>query len=63
MRKTHLVAIATAALVLAGVGGWVASTPQASVVAPPKGIDIMQLAIGVKDMPAQHIHDFTFVFD
>ena len=33
MRKTSLFAFAAAALILAGVGGWVASTPQESVAA------------------------------
>jgi hypothetical protein len=64
MRKTNLFAIAAAAaLILIGVGGRVASTPQASFVAPTERIDTAQLTMNAKDMPTQHIHDLTFVFD
>ena len=64
MRKTSLFAAAAAALILAGVGGWVvASTPHASAAIPSEQIDIMQLTMNAKDMPAQHFHDMTFVFD
>jgi hypothetical protein len=62
MRKTNLFAIAAAALILVGVGGRVASTPQASVVASTERIDTVQLT-NAKDMPTQHVHDLTFVFD
>jgi hypothetical protein len=64
MRKTTLFAAAAAALILVGVGGWVASTPNATAAAAPtEQIDIMQLTVNAKDMPTQHFHDMTFVFD
>jgi hypothetical protein len=63
MHKTNLFAIAAATLILIGVGGRVASTPQASFVAPIERIDTAQLTMNAKDMPTQHIHDLTFVFD
>jgi hypothetical protein len=64
MRKTSLFAVAAAALILAGVGGWViASTPNASAAAPTERIDTVQLTMNAKDMPPQHFHDMTFVFD
>jgi hypothetical protein len=63
MRKTSLFAVAAAALILVGVGGWViASTPNASAAAPTEQIDIVQLTMNA-DMPPQHFHDMTFVFD
>src|SRR6266403_4726669 len=46
MRKTSLFAVAAAALILVGVGGWViASTPNASAAAPTEQIDIVQLTM------------------
>ena len=64
MRKTTFFATAAAALILAGVGGWVASTPQARVIAPEGfRVDPMQMMISAKDMPTEHFHDLTFVFD
>ena len=64
MRKTTVFATAAAALILAGVGGWVASTPQARVIAPAGvQVDPLQMMISAKDMPIQHFHDLTFVFD
>jgi len=64
MRKTTFFATAAAALILAGVGGWVASTPQARVIAPAGvQVDPLQMMISAKDMPIQHFHDLTFVFD
>ena len=42
MRKINLFGVA-AALILTGVGGWIASTPRASVAAP----------IGSKNLPTQ----------
>jgi hypothetical protein len=64
MRTTSLFAAAAAALILYGVGGWVvASTPHANAAIPSEQIDIMQLTMNAKDMPAQHFHDMTFVFD
>jgi hypothetical protein len=63
MRKSNWFAIAGAALILGGVGGWVASTTQASVAAPTERIDVVQLTMNAKDLPTQHYHDLTFVFD
>jgi hypothetical protein len=64
MRTTSLFAAAAAALILYGVGGWVvASTPHANAAIPSEQIDIMQLTMNAKDMPAQHFHDMAFVFD
>jgi len=64
MRKTTFFATAAAALILASVGGWVASTPQARVIAPAGvRVDPLQMTISAKDLPTQHFHDLTFVFD
>jgi hypothetical protein len=64
MHKTTLFAAAAAALILVGVGGWVAWTPNATAAAAPtEQIDIMQLTGNAKDLPTQHFHDMTFVFD
>jgi hypothetical protein len=64
MRKTIFFTTAAAALILAGVGGWVASTPQASVAAPAGvRVDPLQMMITAKDMPTQHFQDLTFIFD
>jgi len=64
MRKTSLLAVAAAALILGGARGWiVASTPNASAAIPSEQIDIMQLTMNAKDMPTQHFHDMTFVFN
>jgi Flp pilus assembly protein CpaB len=63
MRKTNLFAFAAAALILAGVAGWVASTPQASVAAPIEvRIDTSQVMMNAKDLPTERFQDFTFVF-
>jgi hypothetical protein len=64
MRNTTLFAAAAAALILVSVGGWVASTPNATAAAgPTEQIDITQLTANAKDIPTQHFHDMTFVFD
>jgi hypothetical protein len=64
MRKTTLIAAAAAAVSLICVGGWVASTPNATAAATPtEQIDIMQLTVNAQDLPAQHFRDMTFVFD
>jgi len=66
MRKTifFATAAAAAALILAGVGGWAVSTPQASVIAPAGiGVDPLQMMISAKHMPTEHFNDMTFVFD
>jgi hypothetical protein len=63
MRKINLFAVA-AALILAGVGGWVASTPQASVAAPiGVQVDPFQIMMNTKDLSTVRYHDFSLVFD
>jgi hypothetical protein len=63
MRKINLFALA-AALILAGVGGWIASTPQATVAAPiGSQVDPLHIMTNAKDLPAVRYHDFSFVFD
>jgi hypothetical protein len=62
MRKTTLIAAAAVSLIC--VGGWIASTPNATAAATPtEQIDIMQLTVNAQDLPAQHFRDMTFVFD
>ena len=64
MRKTSLFAFAAAALILAGVGGWLASTPQASAAAPiGVRLDTLQMMMNAKDLRTERFQDFTFVFD
>jgi Flp pilus assembly protein CpaB len=63
MRKTTLIAAAAAAVMLVCVGGWVASTPNATAAATPaEQIDIMQMTVNAKDLPTQYFRDMTFVF-
>jgi len=63
MRKINLFAVA-AALILAGVGGWIASTPHATVAAPiGSQVDPLHMMTNAKDLPAVRYHDFSFVFD
>jgi hypothetical protein len=63
MRQIKLFAMAVA-LILAGVGGWVASTPQASVAAPIGiGIDPLQMMMNAKDLPTERYRDLSSVFD
>jgi hypothetical protein len=63
MRKISLFAVA-AALILAGVGSWAASTPhQARVDTPPgPGVDTFQLTMNARDLPTEHWTDYSFVF-
>ena len=63
MRKIGLLAIA--ALMLAGVGGWVASTTHARVEAPiaAGGIDPSQISINARDLPIEEFVDYSFVFN
>ncbi len=63
MRKTRLFAIA-AALILAGVGGWAATTnTQARVTPTGVGIDPLQIMMSGKQLPAPHYEDFSVVFN
>jgi hypothetical protein len=64
MHKTKLFGIGAAAFVLAGVAGWVASTPQASVAAPIEvRLDTLQMMMNAKDLATERFQDFTFAFD
>jgi hypothetical protein len=59
MRKINLFAV-PAALILAGVGGWVASTPQASVAAPiVVRIDPLQMMMNAKDLSIERYEDLS----
>ena len=63
MRQIKSFAMAVA-LILAGVGGWVASTPQASVAAPiGVRVDPMQMMMNAKDLPTERYPDLSSVFD
>jgi hypothetical protein len=63
MRKISLFAIA-AALILAGVGAWAASTTQARVDTPPgPGVDNIQLMMNARDLPTEHWVDYSVVFN
>jgi hypothetical protein len=64
MHKIRWFAIA-AALIVAGVGGWVATTTQARVAAPigARGIDPLQLTINARGLPTEEFVDYSFVFN
>jgi ABC-type transporter Mla maintaining outer membrane lipid asymmetry permease subunit MlaE len=63
MRKFGFLAIA--ALALAGAAGWVASTTQARIAAAPIGrqIDALQIMTVARDLPTEHVVDYSFVFE
>ena len=62
MRKICPFAVA-AALILAGVAGWVGSATYARVPAPAEAaVDPLQLMMNAKDLPAAEFADYTFVF-
>src|SRR6266566_3616401 len=59
LRKINLFAVAVA-LILTGVAGWVASTPQASVAAPiGVRIDPMQIMMNAKDLSIERYEDLS----
>jgi hypothetical protein len=64
MRKISLLA---AALILAGVGVWVASSTHARVDAPidvrVDRIDPSQMMTRARDLPTEHYDDYSFVFN
>jgi hypothetical protein len=62
MRKFSFFAIA--ALILAGFGGWIASTSQARVAAPIAGVSInpTQLTMTSGDLPTEYFVDYSFVY-
>ena len=47
-----------------GVGGWVAPSPNVSL-ADPMGDRVipMKMMMEKKDLPTEHYHDYSFVFD
>jgi hypothetical protein len=63
MSKANVFAIA-AALIVAGVAGWLALTPNPSV-AGPIGIRVhpSQMMVNTTDLPTERYHDFSLVFD
>jgi len=62
MRKISLFAVA-AALILSGVGAWVASTTHACVAAPAAAaVDPSQIMMNAKDLTTAELVDHTFVF-
>jgi len=63
MRKICPFAVA-AALILAGVGGWLGSATSARVHAPVGAVvDPSRLMMNAKDLPAAEFVDHTFVFN
>jgi hypothetical protein len=63
MRNTKLFAVA-AALILAAVGGWAASTTDRSVAAPTRvSMEPLQIMMTTTDLPEQHFKDFSVIFD
>jgi hypothetical protein len=63
MRKISLIAV-TAVVMLAGIGGWIASSTHARVQAPlaAGGIDPFQITINARDLPTEHFTDYSFVY-
>jgi hypothetical protein len=64
MHKLASSAVA-AALIVAGVGFWVAATTQARVIAPigaKAAIDPMQIMMNAKGLPTEEFADYSFVF-
>jgi hypothetical protein len=64
MRKIGLFAVA-AALMVAGVGAWVATTTQARVIAPigaRAAIDPLQIMMNARNLPTEDFVDYSFVF-
>jgi hypothetical protein len=52
-----------AALIVAGVAGWAATTTQARVDTPSgAGIDAFQIMASRTGLPAEHYNDFSLVF-
>jgi hypothetical protein len=61
--RHHLFAVA-AALVLTGMGAWVASTTRGRVEPPMHvGVDPMQIMRESKNLPAQRLVDLSLVFE
>jgi hypothetical protein len=64
MRKTGLFAVAAAALILAGIGGWGASNTQAARVATATsiGINPFQMMTNAMHLDTELYQDFSLVF-
>jgi hypothetical protein len=62
MRKIALFAV-PAAVILAGIGAWAASTTQARLeTAPEVRIDPFQLMMNSKELPVEEFVDYSLVF-
>ncbi len=62
MRKLGL--FAAAALIVAGFGGWIASTPQAGIAAPTNSrIDVVRMMAATGNLPTERIVDYSLVFE
>jgi hypothetical protein len=62
MRKIALFAV-PAAVILAGIGAWAASTTQARLeTAPEVRIDPFQIMMNSKDLPVEELFDYSFVY-
>jgi hypothetical protein len=62
MRKLGF--FAATALILAGFGGWIASTTQARVAAPLSGptVDIMYMMTTATNLPDERFIDYSLVY-
>jgi hypothetical protein len=67
MRKTNVFAVAAAALILAGVGGWASSTIHArgTPAATPISVQIdpFQAMVKAKGLPTSHYDDYSLIFN
>jgi hypothetical protein len=62
MRKIALFAV-PAAVILAGIGAWAASTTQARLeTAPEVRIDPFQIMMNSKDLPVEELFDYSIVY-
>jgi hypothetical protein len=62
MRKIALFAV-PAAVILAGIGAWAASTTQARLeTAPEVRIDPFQIMMNSKDLPVEELFDYSLVY-
>ena len=58
------ISFVVAALILAGVGAWAASTTQARVATPTlESVDPLQMMTNAKNLPHEDFVDYTFVFN
>jgi len=67
MRKTKVFAVAAAALILAGIGGWASSTVSAGRItaAIPVSVqmDPFQEMVKANGLPASHYDDYSLIFN